>query len=113
MPYKSEKMKLPRELDRRVKLTEEQRQQIREEYATGATSLIALANKYEVSKRTIQFTLYPERYTKAREQFKERRKDGRYKGTKEQWAKIQKEHRQYKQELYKQGLLTESNPEEK
>lgn len=106
-------MKLPRELDRRVKLTEEQRQQIWEEYATGATSLIALANKYEVSKRTIQFTLYPERYTKAREQFKERRKDGRYKGTKEQWAKIQKEHRHYKQELYKKGLLTESSPEEK
>lgn len=105
MPYKSEKMKLPRELDRRVKLTEEQRQQIREKYATGETSLTALANKYEVSKRTIQFTIHPDRYDRARNQFKQRRKDGRYKETKEQWAKIKKEHRHYKQGLYKKGLL--------
>lgn len=113
MPYKSEKMKLPPKFDRRVKLTDEQRKEIREKYATGLLSTRILATQYNVSRRTIQFIVDPEKYDRARNQFKERRKDGRYKGTKEQWAKIQKEHRHYKQELYKKGLLTESNPEEK
>ena len=35
MPYKSEKIKLPKELDRRVKLTDEQREEIKDLYGTG------------------------------------------------------------------------------
>lgn len=105
MPCKSEKIKLPREYDRRVKLTDEQREDIRAEYATGTTSTRILAAKYKVSRRTIQYTIYPERYKRAKEQFKERRKDGRYKPKKEEWAATAREHRHYKQELYKQGLL--------
>lgn len=49
------------------------------------------------------------KYQKCREQFKERRADGRYKPTKEEWAKTQKEHRQYKQKLYVDGKLTEES----
>lgn len=105
MPYKSEKMKLPPKFDRRVKLTDEQRKEIREKYATGLLSTRILATQYNVSRRTIQYTIHPERYEQLKEQFKERRKDGRYKPKKEEWAATAREHRHYKQELYKQGLL--------
>lgn len=105
MPYKSEKMKLPRKYDRRVKLTAEQRQEIRKKYVTGLTSTRILAKEYQVSRRTIQFVIDPEKYNRARQQFKENRKDGRYKPKKEEWAAIIKEHRHYKQELYIKGEL--------
>ena len=35
MPYKSGKIKLPKEHDRRIKLTDEQREEIREEIYNG------------------------------------------------------------------------------
>ena len=109
MPYKSEKIKLPKEHDRRIKLTDEQREEIREKYSTGLYSQRALAREYGVSRRLISFVLDDEKYQKCREQFKERRADGRYKPTKEEWAKTQKEHRQYKQKLYVDGKLTEES----
>ena len=49
MPYKSEKIKLPAEYDRRRKLTDDQRDEIRHKYSTGAYSLNALAMEYGVS----------------------------------------------------------------
>lgn len=109
MPYKSEKIKLPKEHDRRIKLTDEQREEIREKYATGLYSQRALAREYNVSRRLITFVLDDKKYQKAKEQFKERRADGRYKPTKEEWAKTQKEHRQYKQKLYLDGELKEES----
>lgn len=86
--------------DRRVKLTEQQKKEIRELYATGGYTQAALANMYEVSNRLISFAIYPEKYEKAREQFKERRKDGRYKQSKDKRREIMREIRQYKRELY-------------
>ena len=109
MPYKSEKIKLPKEHDRRIKLTDEQREEIRMKYSSGLYSQRALAREYGVSRRLISFVLDDEKYQKCREQFKERRADGRYKPTKEEWAKTQKEHRQYKQKLYVDGKLTEES----
>ena len=83
MPYKSEKIKLPKEHDRRIKLTDEQREEIREKYATGLYSQRALAREYGVSRRLISFVLDDEKYQKCREQFKERKADGRYKPDRE------------------------------
>ena len=105
MPYKSETIKLSREQDRRIKLTDEQRQEIREKYASGHYSQRTLAKEYNVSRRTIQFTVDAEKYARAREQFKQRRKDGRYKPSKEEWAEIVRDHRRYKQRLYINGEL--------
>lgn len=107
MPYKSEKIKLSREQDRRVKLTEEQRKEIRDKYESGMYSQRKLAAEYGVSRRLIQFTTDPDKYERAKEQFKERRKDGRYTPTKEEYAKVIREHRQYKQKLYLEGKLKE------
>lgn len=56
MPYKSEKIKLPKELDRRVKLTDQQREEIKELYGTGCYSLNGLAKQYGVSKKTVLLT---------------------------------------------------------
>lgn len=107
MPYVSEKIKLPRELDRRVKLTEEQRQEIREKWESGLTSKHKLAEEYKVSRRTIQMILDPELKERLYEASKRRHSDGRYAYSKEEWAAVQREHRAYKQKLYVEGLLKE------
>lgn len=91
-------------LDKRVKLTDQDRKNIKKEYATGEISINGLARKYNVSKRLIQFTLFPERKEKAKKQFAERQKDGRYydRGVHREYTK---KHRDYKKELYQKGLI--------
>ena len=109
MPYKSEKIKLSREQDRRIKLTDEQREEIREKYATGCYSQRGLAIEYNVSRRLISFILDDEKAKRAAEQFKARKSDGRYKPSKEKWAETMREHRQYKHKLYCNGLLKDDS----
>lgn len=113
MPYKSEKINLPPEYDRRRKLTEEQKEEIRVKYATGFYSQRQLAREYNVSRRLITFCIDDTKREKCAEQFKERRKDGRYKPTKEEWAAITRDHRQYKNNLYRQGKISEETKEVK
>lgn len=109
MPYKSEKIKLSKEQDRRIKLSDEQKEEIREKYATGAYSQRGLATEYQVSRRLISFVLDDEKAKRAAEQLKIRRADGRYKPSKEEWAATMREHRQYKQRLYVDGKLKGDN----
>ena len=109
MPYKSEKIKLSREQDRRVKLSNEQKEEIRHKYELGIYSQRALAREYGVSRRLISFILFPEKEMIARQQLKERQKDGRYKPSKAEWAATVREHRRYKQELYKAGKLVDNS----
>ena len=113
MPYKSEKIKLSKEQDRRIKLTDEQRSAIRDKYATGLYSQRALASEYNVSRRLIQFILDDEKAKRAAEQLKDRKADGRYKPTKEEWAATMREHRHYKQNLMLMGLLKDEENEDK
>lgn len=47
MPYKSEKIKLPQEYDRRRKLTDEQKDEIKHKYDTGFYSLNSLAKRIQ------------------------------------------------------------------
>lgn len=75
MPYKSEKIKLTKEQDRRVKLSDNQKQEIRELYETGNYSLNGLAKQYGVSKKTILLIVNKESAEKAREYQKEHWKD--------------------------------------
>ena len=55
MPYKFEtqKLKIPRELNRTIKLTEKDKEEIKELYKTGKWSHRTLAEKYKVSKTLI------------------------------------------------------------
>lgn len=100
MPYKSEKIPIAgTQYDRRRKLTEEQRVYIRWLHEEEQLSYNKLAKMFHVSKRLIQFVCHPEKEQKSREQFKERRRDGRYKETSKKRAAIQREYRRYKQQL--------------
>ena len=107
MPRKSDTIAInnPKH-DRRVKLTEEDKENIRIEYSKGDTSHNKLAVKYGVSKRLISFVLNPDKLEKAKEQFSERRKDGRY-YDKDKHREATRSHRDHKKKLYKEGLLVE------
>ena len=107
MPYKSEKLKLSREQDRRVKLTDEQRKDIEDLYSTGHYSLNDLAKRFNVSKKTILLIVNKESAERAKQYRKEHWKEWQRKG--EEWNKIVKNHRKYKQELYKEGKLKDED----
>lgn len=107
MPYKFEKTPINNPLnDKRVKLTSEDREKIKEEYATGLVSQNSLAKQYGVSKRLIQFILNPSKEKIAKAQFAERQKDGRY-YDKNKHRKYMKNHRKHKKDLYEKGLLND------
>lgn len=107
MPYKSEKIKLNEKQDRRKKLTEEQRKEIKELYGTGLYSLNGLAKRFKVSKKTILLIVNENSAEKAKQYRKEHWRE---------WQRVGEEHneaikktRRYKQSLYLKGELKEDN----
>lgn len=88
--------------DRRIKLTDEQKESVRK-MRTEGFSMRELAREFKVSRRLIQFTVYPERLEHAKALFKKRRKDARYAmrnyESKASWANRQKELRDRKRKL--------------
>ena len=109
MPYKSEKIKLKGLQDRRKRLTDEQREEIRELYGTGCYSLNGLAKRFEVSKKTILLIVNDESAEKAKQYRKEHWRE--WQRTGEEWNEIVRNHRRYKNELYKEGKLKEDKNE--
>lgn len=105
MPYKSEKIKLSETQDRRRKLTEKQKEEIKTIYATGVCGTRPLAKKFGVSRSLIQIIVNPSIAQKRKKYTKDNW--AKYKVTKEERAEIQREHRHYKQELYVKGELKE------
>lgn len=105
MPYKSTKIKLSESQDRRRKLTDAQREEIRAIYAKGNIGTGTLAKQYGVSKSLVQIIVSPERAEKVAKRNKEHWRD--YRPSKEEWAATMREHRQYKQKLYVNGELKE------
>lgn len=105
MPYKAEKIKLKGLQDRRKKLTDEQREEIRELYGTGHYSLNGLAKKFDVSKKTILLIVNDESAKKAKQYRKEHWKEWHRTG--EEHNEAIKKTRKYKYELYKNGELKE------
>jgi predicted DNA-binding protein YlxM (UPF0122 family) len=109
MPYKSEKIKLKETQDRRKKLTENQREEIRELYSTGLYSLNGLAKQYNVSKKTILLIVNKESEKRAKEYRKEHWHEWARKG--KEHAEAIKRTRQYKQSLYLKGELIDDETE--
>lgn len=106
MPYRSERIKIEGTVyDRRRKLTEAQKEEIRLLRRQTGLSYNKIAERYGVSKRMIMFVVNPEKYAVAREQFKERQREGRYQVSREERASIVREHRHYKQGLHKEGKI--------
>lgn len=103
MPYKSEKIKLKGLQDRRKRLTDEQREKIKELYGTGLYSLNDLAKMFNVSKKTILLIVNKDSAEKAKQYRKEHWKE--WQRTGEEWNETVKKTRRYKQELYKEGKL--------
>ena len=103
MPYKSEKIKLSETQDRRRKLTDEQKEEIKKIYAEGKVGQRPLAKQFGVSRSIIQLIVNPERAKAVQERGKKHWRD--YRPSKEEWAKTVREHRHYKQELYLKGEL--------
>lgn len=103
MPNKYESVLLGK-YDRRKKLNDDQRAEIIEARNRG-NSYQKIANVYGVSKALIIMICNPEIAEKKKKQLAERRREGRYKPSKEQWAATIREHRAYKKELYEKGLI--------
>ena len=105
MPYKSESIKLDPSLDRRRKLTDEDKREILRIYKSGVCGMRPLAKQFGVSRATIQIIVNPVRAEKVKQRRKEHWRD--YRPTKEEWAATMREHRQYKHKLYVEGKLKE------
>ncbi len=103
MPYVSEKIPLPECLDRRKKLSEADKDEIRRRYKGGGCSLNSLASEYNVSKKTILLTVNPDSMAVNKKRIKEHWRD--YRPSKESWNATIREHRKYKQSLYLAGEL--------
>ncbi len=103
MPYKSEKLKLSAAQDRRRKLTDEQKEEIKRIYKSGVCGQRPLAKQFGVSRSLIQIIVNPAIAEKKKQRIKDHWRD--YRPTKEEWAETIREHRRYKQELYLKGEL--------
>lgn len=92
---------IPEKLDRRKKLTSEQKDEIKHKYSTGLYSLNELAKEYKVCKKTVLLIVNPKSKERTKEYQKEYHKT--YVDTYENKRII--EHREYKQKLFEAGLL--------
>lgn len=106
MPYKSEKpgQYIAPADDRRRKLTDAQKDEIRAQHALGASQR-SLATHFGVSRRLISFILDPAKEQAAKAAYTERRKDGRYYDPAKHTAQV-REHRRHKNKLYQEGKLS-------
>jgi hypothetical protein len=107
MPYKSEKLKMPRQYDARVKLTDKDRREIIDLHKSG-WPIRKIARHFigQASRRLIMFIIYPERQAA---NLKRRREllainPQRY-YNREKHNQAMKKHRHRKQKLYLAGKI--------
>lgn len=92
MPYQHIKYKIPKTLDKRIKLQPKDKKHIKQLFAQRKTiRAIARLYAHKCCRRTIQFTVYPNRIKKI---------DNKKYYNKEKHTKYIKKHRQYKQKLF-------------
>ena len=108
MPYASEKIPLPEHLDRRRKLTSQDKERIRDEYQHGGRSLRSLAAEYGVCHKSILLIVNPDSKKKNDIRIKENWQ--KYVPSKEEHARIVREHRHYKHQLHLTGELVPPCP---
>ncbi len=102
---KVDKMKLSQTQDRRRKLTDEQKEQIKDLYKTGEYSLNQLAQEYGVSKKLILLIVNPESKAKNDARIKAHWQDYY---DREEHNKAIKNLRDYKKDLLAKGELKET-----
>jgi len=104
MPYKCEKLHIPKEKDKRRKLTEEDKSEIKKHY--GKISQRKLAKIFCVSRRLIQFIGDPTKKERDLLLRKLRGGSAAY-YNKNKHKDYMKKHRRRKQKLFLQGELNE------
>lgn len=106
MPNKIDHKKLPRRLDKRVKLTEEDRYRIKVLHFEAGMTIRDVARQFadKCTRRAIQFVLFPERYERVKENNKARQPWKAY-STKYR-TEATRRHRQRKAKLRAVGSLT-------
>lgn len=96
-----DKIRLPRNKDRRVSITEKQKEDIKKMYKENIGIREITRRIKTISRRSVQFILFPERLEKVKQQFKDRgeseKQRAKVKG--EKWASIMREHRAYKKRV--------------
>jgi len=91
--------------DLRVRLSNEEKEEIRYRHKNGM-SIHSLCKEYGVSRRLVQFTLFPERYEHAKMLARKRKAEGKYVPTRDENRKIKAEHRKHKRYvLQKKGMI--------
>ena len=104
MPYKFEKKHIPKNFDRRIKLSIKQKEEIKAMYKPLIFGYQKIANVFNVSKTTIRRIVDPEKLEKDKLYYKERGKDRRY-YDKEKRREYMQNYRLYKKELNDKNLL--------
>lgn len=105
MPRKSDILTINNEkLDRRVKLSQENKKLIKELYETTKYSYNDLAKTFNVSKRTIQFIANPTKLIENVKRRKERGGSSQYYDRDKQ-KNYMKKHRDYKKHLFINNLI--------
>ena len=111
MPSIVDKYTVPESHDKRVKLTKDDKEFIRQLYKEGLYSQRELAREFNVSRRSIVFAIYPER----REQNYQTRVDRG--GSKQYYDKdkntvYMREHRAFKKKLLDEKIIGEGGQNE-
>lgn len=105
MPYKAEKILIEgTKYDKRIKLTPEVKFEIKKLYESGDYSQRDLAKMFNVSRRSIQFIIYPEKLEKNIQDRLDRGGSKQY-YDREKHREYIKTHRKYKHNLFKQGKI--------
>lgn len=109
MPYKSDKkgILIPRELKRNIKLSLEEREEIKRIRREEGVSYQKIANAFGVSKRLVIFICNPDIAEKAKERLKEAKRQGKYYYKHKNTAAV-RETRRYKHKLYNDGKLEQT-----
>lgn len=89
--------------DRRRRLTEEDREDIKRDHAAG-DSVHAIARRYGVSRRLVQFILYPERHEENKARRRARGGSRAY-YDREKHTEAMRRHRAHKKDLYDKKLV--------
>ena len=103
MPTIVDKIKLPQQHDRRVKLLDDDKELIKQLYATGQYSLNSLAKQFNVCKKTILLIVNINSKKKNDEYIKNHWKD--FQESKEEHRLSITKTRRYKEYLLKEGKI--------
>jgi transposase-like protein len=104
MPYKSEKIKIANtQYDRRIKLSEDDKEQIQDRYFNRGESMRSLSRVFKVDRQVIKYTLFPDYkkqfYKANRERVKPEIENAKHNA-------YMRTHRAHKQSLYVSGKIS-------